>query len=238
MLTPKFTQQKFLSLKKASQHKKIAERLKCLYHSFSLEAYLEILQLEKWMGLNWTKDPIPSHLSNCFHKHWRETGLGLSEHALLVKTEDRNEPLGDWLPYVFYLDHLRSAENIGSILRSVEAFRLGKVAFSKDMPTREHPKVQKTSMGTFKEILVFDEAFENLPRPWVGVETHHQAQSLKQFECPSSGTFFFGNEEYGLSPKLLDQMDLLVEIPLMGCKNSLNVAACFSLIAWEIRKNH
>lgn len=231
-----FTASKFLSLDPKARHKKIAERLRQFFYEPNLSLYQEILDLEYLLGIQWTLGTSKEALSNSFHRHWKETNLGLSEQAMLIKTQDKAQPKRDWLPYVIYLDHLRSAENIGSILRTIEAFRLGKVAFSDNMPTLHHPKVQKTSMGAYQKIEIYTASLEALPRPWIALETHQKSTSLEEFHTPDSGSFFFGNEEYGLSSHLLEQMDEIVEVPLVGCKNSLNVAACFGLVAWEIVK--
>jgi tRNA G18 (ribose-2'-O)-methylase SpoU len=51
----------------------------------------------------------------------------------------------------------------------------------------------------------------------------------------NGGTLIFGNEEFGISNQILSQVDHLVEIPLVGLKNSLNVANAFSIIASAIR---
>ncbi|KAL7575421.1 hypothetical protein ACA910_007325 [Epithemia clementina (nom. ined.)] len=43
-----------------------------------------------------------------------------------------------------------------------------------------------------------------------------------------------GNEVTGVTPSLLSEMDVLVEIPTYGIKNSLNVAACAPIVLYEI----
>lgn len=210
--------------------------LKRYYYEPNSALYEHIQELEKLIEACWTQEQTPEAISRSFHLHWEQTGLGLSEHNLLVKTFDHGQPKEKWLDYVIYLDQLRSAENIGSILRTVEAFRLGKVAFTSNMANADHPKVKKTSMGTYQEIQVYKGSFDQLPRPWIAVETHSHSQTLNSFQFPPKATLFFGNEEYGLSTTLLEQMDAIIEVPLVGCKNSLNVATCLGIISWEIRR--
>ena len=43
-----------------------------------------------------------------------------------------------------------------------------------------------------------------------------------------------GNEVTGVPPSVLDQLDVIVEIPTFGVKNSLNVAACAPIVVYEI----
>ena len=49
-----------------------------------------------------------------------------------------------------------------------------------------------------------------------------------------------GNEVTGVPPSVLDQLDVIVEIPTFGVKNSLNVAACAPIVVYEILRqwNH
>jgi tRNA G18 (ribose-2'-O)-methylase SpoU len=46
-----------------------------------------------------------------------------------------------------------------------------------------------------------------------------------------------GNEEYGISEKMLSRCDDFVQIPLMGQKNSINVACAFAIAAAYIRSS-
>ncbi|MCH9634779.1 MAG: tRNA (guanosine(18)-2'-O)-methyltransferase [Chlamydiae bacterium] len=232
-----FTQRKFLSFPIARQHKKICELLKEFYLTRDQNTFKTVLQLESWMHCLWTSDESHSNISNSFHRHFKETGLGISEHDFLVKKKDRAEAQKDWLDAVIYLDRLRSAHNIGNIVRTIEAFRLGKLCFSPQMPNLLHPAVQKTSMGSHSYVQTIEKNISELPKPLIVFETHHKAQSLDTFTFPKKFTLVMGNEEDGVSNSIIERADHIVEVPLVGCKNSLNVAACFSIIAWKIRED-
>ncbi|MDN3508368.1 MAG: TrmH family RNA methyltransferase, partial [Simkaniaceae bacterium] len=103
-------------------------------------------------------------------------------------------------------------------------------------PSPENPKVAKTSMGTAPFVpyqTITD--LSTLPRPWIALETTKAAIPYNTYKLPSTATFFFGNEEYGLSKQTLEKTDLTLEIPLYGGKNSLNVANAFAILAAHIR---
>lgn len=230
-----FTEEKFKSLSKKSQHKKLAELLKKFYFERDPKIFGQIKNLEVWMQCSWTSTENPETISNSFHRHLKETGLGISEHNLLIKEQDREKPLKECKNSVIYLDHLRSAHNIGNIVRTVEAFRLGAICFSPDMPDLTHRAVQKTSMGAHLLVETREANLQELPKPLIIIETHQNAIPLDQFTFPETFTLVLGNEEYGVSRDILEQADHIVEVALVGCKNSLNVAACFSILAWKIR---
>lgn len=180
----------------------------------------------------------PEALSDRYHEHLRIATISLKEHSFLPNISHldslSNEP---FLPIDIYLDNLRSAHNVGSILRTTEAFRLGEIHFSEKTPFTDHPKIAKSSMGT--ALLVpchHNSPLTTLKRPLIALETHETAISLYDFTFPESFTLLVGNEEYGLSKAALDSADIIIKIPLFGSKNSLNVANAFAITASEIRR--
>ena len=49
--------------------------------------------------------------------------------------------------------------------------------------------------------------------------------------------YIFGNEIIGVKEEILSISDLVVEIPMYGKKNSLNVSVTVGIIAYEARKS-
>jgi tRNA G18 (ribose-2'-O)-methylase SpoU len=140
-------------------------------------------------------------------------------------------------PIAIYLDNLRSAHNVGSVIRTVEALAIGSLYFSCQTPFITHQQVQNTAMGSTQWVSCYQGVdLSSLPRPIVVLETSPEALSLYEFIFPSSFTLVIGNEEYGCSDETLKLADYLVEIPLRGCKNSLNVANAFAIAAGEISR--
>lgn len=189
-------------------------------------------------------DPPPNasfeSLSNRYHWHRERAGLGVKEHGLLVRSSDQSNPLLPSLNLAIYLDHLRSAHNVGSIIRTVEAFQLGAIFLSEQTPDPGHRQVQQASMGAYEWVKVERCIhLDDLPRPWIALETAEQAAPLPRFSWPKEPfTLIVGNEEYGCSQAILEQADELVEIPLCGRKNSLNVANALAIAAYSIHQSH
>lgn len=236
-----FTKNRFIQLDNKAQNKKCAFLLKEIYTAFlEKKDFSHLLkrynQFAHWAGFIPIKAIDPKDLSNLYHQHLHEAHLNLKEHNLLpsLRTGDHlaKEEFGS---IAIYLDNLRSAYNVGSILRTTEALRLGTVYFAKNTPDQLHPKVMKTSMNT-ADIIPCKKQFsiEELPRPFIGLDTSDQAIPLSEYIFPATFTLILGNEEYGISNEMLSQVDYLVEIPLVGCKNSINVACAFSIAAFSI----
>lgn len=232
-----FTQPKFLSLSPPSRHKKAKELLKALFYGETekLNCYRNF---ELWLDLSPLDLQNTEEVSARFHLHAEKANLPLQEHSLLhIRHEDRFSEV-PFLDIQIFLYSLRSAFNVGSILRTIEAFRLGTLNCSPNTPTPDHPKVQKTSMGTHLHVPYHANVdLLTLPRPWIALETASPSSSLYSFTFPSSFTLILGNEEFGIPEHVLKQCDHIVEIPLVGGKNSLNVASAFAIVASHIRGN-
>ena len=165
-------------------------------------------------------------------------GLSLKEHHLLLPTIRTGErkPKLDFPNVAIYLDHVRSHYNVGSILRTVEALRIGKVYFSEKTPFIDNEKVKRTAMGAAELIPCFQNVpLASLPRPLIALDTGNAAIPVAEFDFPESFTLILGNEEYGISNESLKEVDFIVEIPLFGAQNALNIACAFAIAAAKIR---
>jgi tRNA G18 (ribose-2'-O)-methylase SpoU len=232
-----FTKRKFLTFSITQQHKKCSELLREIYLNSSQKLLNHYNEIQQWMGGNLIDSFHSEVISNAYHKHLKLSKRRNTEHNLLpkVRQNDRAKPSCKPLPIATYLDSLRSAHNIGSILRTVEAFGLGEVYFSLQTPFCDHPQVIKTSMGTSQHVKCFKvENIADLPKPLIVMETCEQSIPLHEFQFPDKFTLAIGNEEYGCSKELLLEADTILEIPLRGRKNSLNVANAFAIAAAEI----
>ncbi|MCH9811942.1 hypothetical protein K0U07_04160 [bacterium] len=153
-----------------------------------------------------------------------------------ITTDDKESNI-PFLEIDIYLEDLRSMHNIGAILRSNEAFRLGKIYLSKELPTSALEKIRKTAMGAEKICpLHIKNDITKLKRPLIAIETAENGSTTDSFVFPTKCTLLFGNEKRGLSKEVLSFADEIVSIPLFGNKNSLNVATAFAIIANTIRK--
>ncbi|MEM7645613.1 MAG: TrmH family RNA methyltransferase [Pseudomonadota bacterium] len=165
------------------------------------------------------------------------------EGMFQVRSEDRqpDEPK-EKVPLVFVLDHLRSAFNVGSLFRLAEGLGIQHVYLIGYTPTPEDDGVKKTAMGSQQwvswsqhhhadEVLetLHKEAFHN-----VALETTEQSQSLMEKTFSEKVALWVGNERFGLDSEFLEKIEDCVEIPMLGHKNSLNVANALSIVSFEV----
>lgn len=236
-----FTKHKFLDLPFERRHKKCAELLRIIFdlllskHSIA-EQLEQYQQMQQWMDSPHLSATDHKSISDRYHEHLKHAQRQHKEHSLLnIRKGDSDQAQEPW-PIAIYLDNLRSAHNVGSIIRTTEALSLGHLHFSADTPFVDNKQVQDAAMGTHEWVKCSTSTLDTLPKPIVALETSPQAISLHDFIFPESFTLVVGNEEYGCSDSTLKQSDFLIEIPLRGRKNSLNVANAFAIAAVEIQR--
>ena len=141
------------------------------------------------------------------------------------------------LNIVLILDNLRSAYNVGSIVRTCDAFGAMEIYFCGITPTLENPKVNKTALGTENIIKTrkFNNCLDSISRlkskgyHVIGLETCSTAIPLNLFKTVDTKNIalVLGSEKTGIDPGILRICDQVVSIPMHGIKESLNVSvAC------------
>lgn len=243
-MTRRFTQKKFQSLELKQQHKKCAELLKEAIECEAtprLERLSHYLELCSWMGFETLHSFHLEDLADRFHAHMELCGIGVREDRMFnIRSQDTPLARGLSLPVTIYLQDIRSAHNVGSIIRSAECMGLARVVTSNKTASLDHLQVKRSSMGCEKWIEVVQH--QNLsvcPRPWIAIETVEGAPSIWEFDFPLKGcTLIVGNEEYGIREELLSYCDAIIQIPVFGRKNSLNVASALSCVAYEMRRQY
>lgn len=139
-------------------------------------------------------------------------------------------------PLSVYLEDLRSPFNVGSILRTAEAYGFHQVLASPLTPTPAHPRVQRSSMGSLIPFRTLD--LESLKCEWGNqpvLALELGGRALADFVFPREPALvLLGSEELGLSPEALswaEQSCGRVTLPLYGRKASLNVGVAFGILA-------
>ncbi|MFW6245780.1 MAG: RNA methyltransferase [Fibrobacterota bacterium] len=175
----------------------------------------------------------------------RRHKLGDMETNYEVRSFDAHIPLEEYRrleknPLYIILDNLRSAFNVGSVFRLCDAMRVSGLFLCGYTAHPPHIKLEKTSLGTIEYVpwRHFEstvEAVKYLKRQKMQVwaaETTSCSLHYADVAYPSPVGIIFGNEALGVSKEVLDLCDNLVEIPLHGFKNSINVATSCAVIGF------
>ncbi len=146
-------------------------------------------------------------------------------------------------PIAAILDNIRSAYNVGSIFRTAECAYISKLILCGITPYPPHPKVEKTALGTTNLIPwnYFEktvEAIKVLKKEGFKVavleitEQSIPIQKIKNKDFPLA--LVIGNEVTGVDEEVFAEADLIIEIPLYGEKESLNVAVAFGVAIFSL----
>jgi tRNA G18 (ribose-2'-O)-methylase SpoU len=148
------------------------------------------------------------------------------------------------LPLETLLDNVRSAFNVGSILRSADAAGLRRVHLCGVTPTPAHPRVAKqiakTALGAEQSVpwayapnaLDAARALCDQGTTLWALEEAPGALSLFAAPLPAGPlALVVGSEVAGVDPGLLSLCACAVCLPMRGIKRSLNVAVAFGIAA-------
>lgn len=145
------------------------------------------------------------------------------------------------------LHNIRSAHNVGAIFRTADAagvteiFLTGYSPLPIDRFQRPQKEIAKTALGAEMSV-----AWQHAKTPAriiqslkkegyeiVGVEQDARAGTYRDHVVTRPTLFLFGNEVRGLSPALRAACDALLYIPMLGKKESLNVATTAGIILFN-----
>jgi len=157
------------------------------------------------------------------------------------------------MPKSFFvvIDNIRSLENVGSVFRTSDALGVDKIFICGISPTPvspaggpENEKLAKTALGAEKTVAweyhkQTGRLIKRLRQEGVFVAALEQTKesiSLEKFKPKFPIALVLGHEIKGVSPSALKFADAIVEIPMHGKKESLNVAVAFGIAAYEANK--
>jgi len=148
------------------------------------------------------------------------------------------------------LHNVRSAHNVGSIFRTADAAGVSRVFLSGYTPVpqdrfgRAQKDIAKTALGA-ETYLPWEYAKQSAlllrrlkKEGWriVAIEQDARAKDYRTFKPRGKTLFVFGNEVLGVSPALLKVCDEILEIPMHGKKESLNVGVAAGVVLFSVRR--
>jgi len=142
-------------------------------------------------------------------------------------------------PIVIVLAGLQDPGNLGTILRSAEAFAATSVLSLPGTVSAWNPKAVRASAGSIFRVPILaataEECFSNLRQAGIKVLTTavRSAQPANQVDLAGPIALLIGNEGNGVSQDLAAQADLAITIPCPGPVESLNASSAASILLYE-----
>lgn len=140
------------------------------------------------------------------------------------------------------VDNIRSALNVGSILRTSDAFTVNKVYLCGITPTPDNKKVLKTSLGAEKSVkweycentLDLVEKLKKKNIEIISLEKTEKSMMIEDFENKGDICLILGNEVSGVSEEVLKKSDKELHIDMRGKKESLNVSVAYGIALFSL----
>lgn len=146
--------------------------------------------------------------------------------------------------FVVILPNIRSRHNVGAIFRTADGAGVGKIYLTGYTPQPPHKDIDKVALGAEKTM------------PWeyvkqtarvikklkadgftiVGLEQTRKSVRIYSYEPTFPLALVLGNEVTGIPRDLQKLCDVMVEIPMCGMKNSLNVSIAAGIMMYHINR--
>jgi len=145
-------------------------------------------------------------------------------------------------PLLVCVAGLQDPGNLGTILRSAEAFGAAGVLLGEGTVSPYNSKAVRASAGSLFRLKTASARLENvLPALRSGgcrliATSSHKGMPLAEAKLSDALAFFIGNEGAGLDRNLMAEMDETVVIPHAARVESLNAGVAASIVLYEIER--
>ncbi len=145
------------------------------------------------------------------------------------------------------LDNIRSKYNVGAIFRTADGAGVDKIYLVGYTPTptdrfgRPVPEISKTALGA-ETVIPWSKETDIMALiaklrqdgVWVvAVEQASKSTDLYNFKVPEAIAYIFGSETEGLDQGVLSVVDEILELPMLGHKESLNVSVTVGVVLYH-----
>ena len=142
--------------------------------------------------------------------------------------------------FLLLLDEVQDPGNMGTIIRTADAFGIDGIITTIGCVDVYNPKVVRSTMGSIFRVPIFHgkdgiEIVEKLKDENIKIYSTslEGSQCIQDTDFNESCMLIIGNESNGVSESLCFKADKLIKIPMIGEAESLNAAVASSIIMYE-----
>lgn len=154
--------------------------------------------------------------------------------------------------FVLIIHNVRSAHNVGALFRTADGAGVTRIILTGYTPappkkaslylTAAEKAFKKTALGAeehmpWKKSASLGKILSALKEEGceiVALEQYETSRDYRKYAPQSSVALIVGNEVRGVDAKVLKQCDAIIEIPMRGKKNSLNVSVAAGIALYQI----
>lgn len=146
-------------------------------------------------------------------------------------------------PFLLFLDGLQDPGNMGTIIRTADAFNIDGIIITDGCVDPYNPKVVRATMGSILRVPIYYtpngiDGLNHLKDLGIKVYSTSLTESIPIFDIEYNTGFvlIIGNESKGVSDEIYLLSDRLIRIPMPGKAESLNAGIAASIIMYEAMK--
>ncbi len=164
-----------------------------------------------------------------------------TSQGLFAAAEKPEQSLPENARRIVVLDRVQDAGNVGTVIRTAEAFGMDGVLLTDGCADVWSPKTVRASMGSvFRMPVRFYSDTENLRGCLKGFAVYgamldETAKRLGEVKFPEKTAIVIGSEGSGISPEISAICSEKIYIPIQGAE-SLNAATAAGILLWELSK--
>ncbi len=170
-------------------------------------------------------------------------------HRKLKNSELKRQTIAEFkaskkTPILVVLDNIRSLNNIGSVFRTSDAFRIEKIYLCGITAQPPHKDIHKTALGATDTVAweyaadtkTVIEKLQEQDITCLAIEQAENSIMLDTFSPKKQQKYaiVMGNEVKGVQQEIVSMCDAVIEIPQIGTKHSLNISVSCGVVLWDI----
>lgn len=217
----------------------------CLAAEGAIDRYKDLLSIMAKRGASIYVAPdeiIENIIGFRFHKGIMAIGHCPERLTASDVLEGCKRPL-----FLVALDAINDPQNVGLIVRNAAAFGAGALMVDQATYDPYYRKAVRVSMGAifrlpvcYEKDLVF--SLKGLKKKYgvriIAATPGKGAKDIGKVKLSGNVCLVFGNEDKGISRRMLDIADAKVRIPISGSVDSLNVASASAVCLYEASRHH
>lgn len=164
-------------------------------------------------------------------------GIGRFEYKNIEEISDNERP------FLLFLDGVQDPGNLGTIIRTADAFNADGIIITEGCVDPYNPKVVRATMGSIFRVPLFyisDSMDELMKLKDMNIQVYSTSLdgSIPIYDADFNNGFVLviGNESKGVSEEVFSMSDKLIKIPMPGKAESLNAGVAASIIMYEVMK--
>lgn len=154
--------------------------------------------------------------------------------------------------FYLILHRIRSAYNVGSMFRSADGIGVDKIFITgfTQAPSKKEYQLQskaekmlsKTALGadkyvTWEKVQSVSRVIDRLKKEGfqiIALEQNENSIDYRDFKPSGKVALIVGNEPRGIDKRILKKCDIIMELPMRGKKQSLNVAVALGVAGYKL----